>query len=151
MASGFVILVLALASGAVWLWLLALSFMFWFPLLVCIVRCVGDDGFVDDGNGNLRIGVLGQEESSSTVCEATNNGRCFYIAPDGDNAGDASFDQPHKDAEYAISNAQAGDVIYFRGGTYGTENMYITAVSRRVYDAAPEDCDEFQLSLYIIF
>ena len=42
----------------------------------------------------------------------------FFVATDGDNSNDGSFDNPWATIEYGISQLNAGDTLYIRGGIY---------------------------------
>jgi hypothetical protein len=42
----------------------------------------------------------------------------YYVAPDGDDGDDGSFETPWATWEKAFNTAVAGDTVYFRGGTY---------------------------------
>jgi len=55
---------------------------------------------------------------SAQICEATGGGRCFYIAPDGDDGDLGTFDDPFRTPQNAVVLAGPGDVIYLRGGVY---------------------------------
>ena len=63
----------------------------------------------------------------------------YYVAPTpiGDDSNDGSFDSPWTTPEKAWHNAQAGDVVYFRGGTY----TITTAVNTKYhgYDGTAEN------------
>lgn len=42
----------------------------------------------------------------------------YYLAPDGNDAGDGSFTQPWMNLQHAVNQAKPGDVIICRGGRY---------------------------------
>ncbi len=44
--------------------------------------------------------------------------RMFYIAPEGDNSNPGTQDRPWATLDYAVSQAQPGDVFVLRGGVY---------------------------------
>jgi len=61
----------------------------------------------------------------------------YYVAEDGSNSNDGSFNSPLATIAYALDNANPGDTVYVRGGTYteveiwyntdgGEEGAYIT-------------------------
>lgn len=45
----------------------------------------------------------------------------FYISPSGSDSGDGSFDNPWYNIQKAVNEAQPGDVIVCRGGTYSPD------------------------------
>ena len=45
-------------------------------------------------------------------------GRVFYVAPTGSDSAAGTLSAPWKSIAHAQSVAQAGDTVYFRGGTY---------------------------------
>ena len=67
----------------------------------------------------------------------------YYISPAGnDSTGDGSFDSPWFNLGKAVSVAQAGDVIYCRGGTYrmswrGTDGKLTVRLTQSGIAAAP--------------
>lgn len=60
-------------------------------------------------------------------CDAVGDGRCFYIDPDGADAGDGSFASPFRSPQAAVRRAGPGDVIYLRGGVYDDDNAHDAA------------------------
>jgi hypothetical protein len=64
-------------------------------------------------------------------------GRVFYVAPDGDDAAEGSFQRPWATLNHAARTLEAGDTVYVRGGEYdirepicphnsGAEDRWIT-------------------------
>lgn len=58
----------------------------------------------------------------SGICEATGGGHCYYVASDGNDANNGSFNAPYKTFSPAINRAIPADFIYARGGVYGYDN-----------------------------
>ncbi|MGM0375040.1 MAG: right-handed parallel beta-helix repeat-containing protein, partial [Chloroflexota bacterium] len=50
----------------------------------------------------------------------------YYTAPDGGDDAPGTQDQPWASFQHAADNAQPGDVICFRGGTYHTQETHLT-------------------------
>lgn len=50
--------------------------------------------------------------------EAGRENRVYYVAPDGDDAADGSFEHPWATPGMAAATVRAGDTVYLRGGTY---------------------------------
>ena len=53
-----------------------------------------------------------------TVSIPSTGNRVLYVSPSGDNANPGSQAQPWGTIKYAADNAQAGDIVWVRGGTY---------------------------------
>ena len=66
-------------------------------------------------------------------CGATGMGRCWYIAPDGDDGNAGTIAQPLRTPQNAVVQAQPGDVIYLRGGTY--DQSHGTSVGTELFIA----------------
>ena len=54
------------------------------------------------------LSQIGTDSQSSTI----------YVSTDGNDSNSGSFIAPFRTIQHAINNAQAGDVISIRGGTY---------------------------------
>lgn len=91
---------------------------------VMAVGC-GDSGGGDQADAN-----------TGPVCEATGGARCFYVATDGDDGNDGSIEAPFATFAPAVTQADPGDFIYARGGTYGQSHAMVYSVSRD-YDSHP--------------
>lgn len=77
----------------------------------------GTGGSGDTGGGGVVVPNEPEPDFTRPVFTATN--KTYYISPAGDDvAGDGSFAKPWYNLGKAISVAQAGDVIYCRGGRY---------------------------------
>jgi hypothetical protein len=70
------------------------------------------------------------EVPSGPTCEAGPGGTCYYVAPDGSDAADGSFEAPLGTFRAALERVEPGDVIYARGGTYGNANAMAFGVER---------------------
>ncbi|WP_193362572.1 Ig-like domain-containing protein [Gayadomonas joobiniege] len=83
------------------------------------------------GTDTLSYQVTDSEGAQSDVAQVTFNvtqqstGRTIYVAVDGNNANSGSLQQPYKSLSYAVDQANAGDVILVRGGSY-REHVKIT-------------------------
>lgn len=76
-------------------------------------------------------------QTNQTDTSRTGTGRTYYVAPNGSDAGDGSLAKPWATPQQAAAQAQAGDTVYLRAGTYalteplrlansGTESAWIT-------------------------
>lgn len=54
-------------------------------------------------------------------CEAEDSARCWFVAQDGADGADGSFEAPLRTIVDAVSSAEPGDFIYLRAGTWGRE------------------------------
>jgi len=125
-------------------------------LQVCIrITGITNNVFIDDvkllqpkseqpgGGGSDTIVVPGEDdpEFSRPTFTATHN--TYYISPAGNDAtGDGSFANPWYNPGKAVSVAQAGDVIYARGGRYlisryGTDGKLTIRLSQSGTATAP--------------
>ena len=57
---------------------------------------------------SIVLSQIGTDSQSSTI----------YVSTDGNDSNSGSFIAPFRTIQHAINNAQAGDVISIRGGTY---------------------------------
>ncbi len=72
-----------------------------------------------DGGGGGTVVIPDEPDPEFTRPTYTATHATYYISPAGnDNTGDGSLDKPWFNLGKAISVAQAGDVIYCRGGVY---------------------------------
>jgi hypothetical protein len=71
------------------------------------------------------IGVLGVLLMPKIVQAAT-----FYIAPDGSDTNNGTITSPYKTFQPAVTQANPGDTIYVRGGTYTEANTMVNNVER---------------------
>ncbi|WP_163714386.1 right-handed parallel beta-helix repeat-containing protein [Mangrovibacterium lignilyticum] len=55
---------------------------------------------------------------SCLFCAWNSNATVYYVAPNGDNANNGTIESPFATVEPVQSIVQAGDTVYFRGGTY---------------------------------
>lgn len=112
--------------------------MFYFMLmLVVFLSCGNDkaplenDDIVEtpDGDGSDETG------DDANDGDGVHQPVEWYVSPVGDDNGNGTEDKPFKTITFAIQNAQAGDIIYLRGGSYyervvvgrsGTEDAPIT-------------------------
>jgi hypothetical protein len=116
------------------------------------VRFMGTNNtYVDDVE--LKQYVPGSDDPGTVVPEEpdpdftrptyTATHATYYISPAGnDSTGDGSFDSPWFNLGKAVSVAQAGDVIYCRGGTYrmswrGTDGKLTVRLTQSGIAAAP--------------
>ena len=65
---------------------------------------------ISGGNAQSTVTLTGKGAETS-VTE-------YYLAPDGNDAGDGSFTQPWMNLQHAVNQAKPGDVIICRGGRY---------------------------------
>lgn len=63
------------------------------------------------------------------VCHATN----YYVAPDGNAANSGTDIDNPTTIRHAQAQVQAGDVIYFRGGTYAIQTADQMSIQRDIY------------------
>jgi hypothetical protein len=100
-----------------------------------------DDSGTEDGpDADLDV-----EDVEEPACAAEGGARCFYVAPDGDDAGPGTIDRPFRTFRAAMTLAAPGDFIYARGGTYGLGNAMVSGVERD-YDSYPAtSCPEGQV------
>nr|MCR4665428.1 hypothetical protein [Paludibacteraceae bacterium] len=95
------------------------------------------------GSGEQGIVVPAEPDPEFTRPTYTATHATYYISPAGnDNSGDGSFDNPWFNLGKAISVAQAGDVIYCRGGIYkmswrGTDGKLTVRLTQSGTAAAP--------------
>ena len=93
------------------------------------IRIMGvtSNTYVDDvtikntksGQGGGEVVIPDEPDPEFTRPTYTATHATYFIAPDGnDNTGDGSIEKPWFNLGKAISVAQAGDVIFCRGGTY---------------------------------
>ncbi|MBU1238412.1 hypothetical protein KJ865_01770, partial [Myxococcota bacterium] len=89
---------------------------------VAVERCTAETSCEYQCHSNYVFdnGACVPDEPAATVCEATNGGRCFYIAPEGDDLNDGSILAPFASTNPVIDTIEPGDFIYFRGGEYGS-------------------------------
>lgn len=105
---------------------------------VTIKQSSSGDG--DDG-GDIVVPDEPDPEFTRPTFTATN--KTYYISPAGnDQTGDGSFERPWYNLGKAVSVAQAGDVIYCRGGRYkmswrGTDGKLTVRMSQSGTAAAP--------------
>lgn len=113
-----------------------------FTVLMCTasilttLACSGDDdagagaaagtggvGGAAGAAGDGGSGGAGGEEPSVTCgeCEASGAARCWFVALDGDDDGDGSFEAPFRTIVKGVSSAQPGDFVYLRAGVWGRE------------------------------
>lgn len=94
----------------------------------------------DQGGGTV---VPGEPDPEFTRPVYVATHATYYISPEGnDSTGDGSFDNPWYNIAKAVSVAQAGDVIYCRGGRYhiskyGTDGKLTVRLSQSGTAAAP--------------
>ena len=96
-----------------------------------------DDVLIKQGASQQGGGVVVPAEPDPDFSrpEFTATHATYYISPEGnDTTGDGSFDNPWYNPGKAVSVAQAGDVIYARGGIYriswrGTDNKLTVRLS----------------------
>ena len=105
--------------------------------------------FVDDvtlkrpAAGHPGTVVPGEPDPDFTRPTFTATHATYYISPAGDDAtGDGSFENPWYNIGKAVSVAQAGDVIYCRGGRYmisarGTDGKLTVRMTQSGTAAAP--------------
>ena len=95
------------------------------------------------GSGEQGTVVPAEPDPEFTRPTYTATHATYYISPAGnDNSGDGSFDNPWFNLGKAISVAQAGDVIYCRGGIYkmswrGTDGKLTVRLTQSGTAAAP--------------
>ena len=54
----------------------------------------------------------------ATIASANHTDNTYYVAPGGDDSNPGAFAEPWKTVAYGISQLQAGDTLYLRGGVY---------------------------------
>lgn len=69
-------------------------------------------------------------EAPEAVCDAVGGGRCWYASPGSASGGDGSFERPFRQPQEAVRRAEAGDIVYLRGGVYGEGEGHISRVLR---------------------
>ncbi len=62
------------------------------------------------------------------ICTASAPGRCWYVAPNGNDSADGSFASPLRTPQLALAKVAPGDVVYLRGGVYGSEHSTVAGV-----------------------
>lgn len=95
------------------------------------------------GGGGGGTVVPGEPDPEFTRPEYVATHATYYISPEGnDNSGDGSFDKPWYNLGKALTVAQAGDVIFCRGGRYrmswrGTDDKLTLRLSQSGTAQAP--------------
>jgi len=56
--------------------------------------------------------------AEAEVCEAPDGYICWYVATNGSDSNNGSFERPFRTIQYAINNMGGGDIIYLRNGIY---------------------------------
>lgn len=79
------------------------------------------------GGPNPGAGVGPNPVGGGATCEAVSPKRCYYVAPNGSDGADGTITRPYKTFRPAVTQAQPGEFIYVRGGTYGYGNGMLSA------------------------
>ena len=118
------------------------------------IRGITSNTYVDDvtirtnrpsqgGGGGGTVVIPDEPDPEFTRPTYTATHATYYISPAGnDNTGNGSFEQPWYNLGKAITVAQAGDVIYCRGGVYtmswrGTDGKLTVRLTQSGTAAAP--------------
>jgi len=85
--------------------------------------------------GATTISVTTTEGSSGTISFYTRStGNIYFVATDGSNvANGQTTSTPWKTPQQAIATVAAGDVVYYRGGTYSGEDFRDTSSTNASY------------------
>jgi hypothetical protein len=86
-----------------------------------------------------------RETAGEPECAAEGGARCYYVAPDGDDAGPGAIDRPFRTFRAAMTLAAPGDFIYAREGTYGFDNAMVSGVERDYESYPATSCPEGQV------
>ena len=78
--------------------------------------CIKD--VVVDCNG---VACNSGEYCSNGACLLNVSGKTYFVATNGNDNNPGTFTQPWKTWSKSFHTAQAGDIVYFRGGTYYTD------------------------------
>jgi len=74
--------------------------------------------------GGIPSPATGQPTAPDTL---SGTAASYYVAPNGDDDNPGSLDFPWATFQHAADTAQAGDIVYFRGGVYMlTEEVHLT-------------------------
>ncbi len=106
-----------------------------------------DSGTVDAGDAGPRAEIDAGRRDAGAVdaggepdCAAVDGARCYYVAPDGDDAAAGTIEAPFQTFHAALALVGPGDFIYARGGTYGLVNSTVSGYQRLPRDAFPTPC-----------
>lgn len=58
------------------------------------------------------------DPAAGPICEAISGARCYYVASDGNDANEGSFEAPFASLQRAIEAMSPGDFAYLRGGRH---------------------------------
>lgn len=67
------------------------------------------------GRAGVPVPLAAQSEGAEVRPE---NGRVYYVAPDGDDANPGTIDHPFRTLQHAVNQVQAGETLHVRAGTY---------------------------------